>query len=75
MTGDAGGVVTTAQTGKNAVENNLIRTISSDSVDKIVEKIESGDKILATANKLIKLEIPANVAMHWCLNLPKILHN
>lgn len=62
--GLAGGVVgnstasatTGAQAGKNAVENNVLGTTSLDKIDKIVEKIKNGDKSLATANELIKLE-------------------
>ncbi len=48
--------VSGAQTGKNAVENNFLGTTSSDKLDKAVEKIKNGDKTLATANELIKLE-------------------
>lgn len=47
---------TGAQAGKNAVENNFLGAISSDKLDKAVEKIKQGDKSLATANELIKLE-------------------
>lgn len=62
--GIAGGVVadnqagttTAAKAGKNAVENNFLGATSSDKLDKAVEKIKNGDKSLATANELIKLE-------------------
>ena len=57
ITGDStGGAVAGAQAGKNAVENNFLSTTSSDKLDKAVEKIKNGDKTLATANELIKLE-------------------
>ena len=55
-TGDTAGAVAAAQAGKNAVENNLLGVTSSDKLDKVVEKIKNGDKSLATANELIKLE-------------------
>ncbi|GAA2307186.1 hemagglutinin repeat-containing protein [Glycomyces scopariae] len=55
-TGDTAGGMTAAQTGKNAVENNLLGATSSGKLDKAVEKIKNGDKSLATANELIKLE-------------------
>ncbi|MCX0499396.1 filamentous hemagglutinin, partial [Erwinia billingiae] len=42
--------------GKNAVENNLLGVTSSDKLDKAIEKIKQGDKSLAAANELIKLE-------------------
>ncbi|WP_323744244.1 hemagglutinin repeat-containing protein [Pectobacterium carotovorum] len=45
-----------AQSGRNAVENNFLGATSSDKLDKAVEKIKNGDKTLATANELIKLE-------------------
>ncbi|MGS5368593.1 contact-dependent inhibition effector tRNA nuclease [Escherichia coli] len=45
-----------AQSGKNAVENNFLGATSSDKLDKAIEKIRNGDKTLATANELIKLE-------------------
>ncbi|TJB41453.1 filamentous hemagglutinin, partial [Escherichia coli] len=45
-----------AQSGKTTVENNFLGTTSSDKLDKAVEKIKSGDKSLATANELIRLE-------------------
>ncbi len=38
------------------VENNFLGATSSDKLDKAVEKIKNGDKTLATANELIKLE-------------------
>ncbi|EAW9117776.1 filamentous hemagglutinin N-terminal domain-containing protein [Salmonella enterica] len=50
------GTVAGAQAGKNAVENNFLGATSSDKLDKAVEKIKNGDKSLATANELIKLE-------------------
>ncbi|AML59001.1 Putative large exoprotein involved in heme utilization or adhesion of ShlA/HecA/FhaA family [Serratia rubidaea] len=56
VTGDTAGGVTAAQTGKNAVENNFLGATSSDKLDKAVEKIKNGDKTLAIANELIKLE-------------------
>ncbi|NLU16947.1 MAG: filamentous hemagglutinin N-terminal domain-containing protein [Serratia liquefaciens] len=55
-TGDTAGAVTGGQAGKNAVENNLLGATSSGKLDKAVEKIKNGDKSLATANELIKLE-------------------
>ncbi|WP_336796302.1 VENN motif pre-toxin domain-containing protein, partial [Erwinia aphidicola] len=54
--GDTGGAVAAAQAGKNAVENNFLGATSSDKLDKAIEKIKSGDKSLAAANDLIKLE-------------------
>ena len=45
-----------AGAGKNAVENNFLGATSSDKLDKAVEKIKQGDKSLAAANELIKLE-------------------
>ena len=45
-----------AGAGKNAVENNFLGATSSDKVDKAVEKIKQGNKSLAAANELIKLE-------------------
>ena len=57
LAGDsAGGAVTGAQAGKNAVENNFLSATSSDRLDKAIEKIKQGDKSLAAANELIKLE-------------------
>lgn len=41
---------------KNAVENNFLSVTSSDKLDKAIEKIKQGDKSLAAANELIKLE-------------------
>ena len=38
------------------MENNFLGATSSDKLDKAVEKIKNGDKTLATANELIKLE-------------------
>ncbi|QUG76200.1 filamentous hemagglutinin N-terminal domain-containing protein [Erwinia sp. E602] len=45
-----------AQAGKTTVENNFLGATSSDKLDKAVEKIKQGDKSLAAANELIKLE-------------------
>ncbi|MDY4366166.1 hemagglutinin repeat-containing protein [Pectobacterium brasiliense] len=45
-----------AQSGRNAAENNFLGATSSDKLDEAVEKIKNGDKTLATANELIKLE-------------------
>ncbi len=45
-----------AQAGKTTVENNFLGSTTSDKLDKAVEKIKNGDKSLATANELIKLE-------------------
>ncbi|WP_395754894.1 VENN motif pre-toxin domain-containing protein [Edwardsiella ictaluri] len=49
-----------AAIGANAarveVENNLLGATSSDKLEKVIEKIKNGDKTLATANDLIKLE-------------------
>ncbi|EJV5989174.1 hemagglutinin repeat-containing protein, partial [Escherichia coli] len=45
-----------AQSGKTTVENNFLGATSSDKLDKAIEKIRNGDKTLATANELIKLE-------------------
>ncbi|WP_409521021.1 VENN motif pre-toxin domain-containing protein [Pantoea sp.] len=57
VTGDStAGAVAGAQAGKNAVENNFLGATSSDKLDKAIEKIKNGDKSLATANELIKLE-------------------
>ncbi|WP_244557166.1 VENN motif pre-toxin domain-containing protein, partial [Pantoea deleyi] len=52
----AGGAVAGAQAGKNAVENNFLSATSSDRLDKAIEKIRQGDKSLAAANELLKLE-------------------
>ncbi|MEM6053010.1 VENN motif pre-toxin domain-containing protein, partial [Erwinia sp. P7711] len=54
--GDMSGTVAGASAGKNAVENNFLSTTSSDRLDKTIEKIKQGDKSLAAANELIKLE-------------------
>ena len=51
----AGGAVGVVA-GKNAVENNFLGATSSDRLDKAVEKIKQGDKSLAAANELLKLE-------------------
>ncbi|EHK8232684.1 hemagglutinin repeat-containing protein, partial [Escherichia coli] len=57
LVGDSGGAaVAGAQSGKTTVENNFLGTTSSDKLDKAVEKIKNGDKSLATANELIRLE-------------------
>ncbi len=45
-----------AQAGKTTVTNNLLGATSSDKLDKAVEKIKQGDKSLAAASELIKLE-------------------
>ena len=45
-----------AQAGKNAVENNFLSNTDSDKLAKAIEKIKQGDKSLAAANELIKLE-------------------
>lgn len=52
----AASAVTGAQAGKTTVENNFLGATSSDRLDKAVEKIKQGDKSLAAANELIKLE-------------------
>ncbi|HAJ6956675.1 TPA: filamentous hemagglutinin N-terminal domain-containing protein [Escherichia coli] len=57
LVGDSGAsAVAGAQSGKTTVENNFLGTTSSDKLDKAVEKIKNGDKSLATANELIRLE-------------------
>ncbi|MGD9424029.1 hemagglutinin repeat-containing protein [Pantoea sp. NSTU24] len=57
VTGDStAGAVAGAQAGKNAVENNFLGATSSDKLGKAVEKIKQGDKSLAAANELIKLD-------------------
>ncbi|WP_232351056.1 hypothetical protein [Edwardsiella ictaluri] len=38
------------------MENNLLGATSSDKLDKIIEKIQDGDKTLATAKELLQLE-------------------
>lgn len=50
------GAAAAAQAGKNSAENNFLGATSSDMLDKAIEKIKQGDKSLATANELIKLE-------------------
>lgn len=45
-----------AQAGKNAVENNFLGATSSVRLDNAVKKIKEGDKSLAAANELLKLE-------------------
>ena len=59
--------------GKNAVENNFLSATSSDSLDKAIEKIKQGDKSLAAANELIKLENAdkRSEAMRCSRNSPK----
>ncbi len=54
--GSGASAVTGAQSGKTTVENNFLGATSSDKLDKAIEKIRNGDKTLATANELIKLE-------------------
>ncbi|MCX8962642.1 filamentous hemagglutinin N-terminal domain-containing protein [Erwinia psidii] len=57
LTGDStADTVAAAQAGKTTVTNNLLGATSSDKLDKAVEKIRQGDKSLAAANELIKLE-------------------
>ncbi|WP_251362239.1 hemagglutinin repeat-containing protein [Escherichia coli] len=57
LVGDSGAsAVAGAQSGKTTVENNFLGATSSDKLDKAIEKIRNGDKTLATANELIKLE-------------------
>jgi len=57
LTGDStADTVAAAQAGKTTVENNLLGNTSSAKLDKAVEKIKQGDKSLAAANELIKLE-------------------
>ncbi|WP_252098398.1 hemagglutinin repeat-containing protein [Escherichia coli] len=57
LVGDSGAsAVAGAQSGKTIVENNFLGATSSDKLDKAIEKIRNGDKTLATANELIKLE-------------------
>ncbi len=57
LVGDSGAsAVAGAQSGKTTVENNFLGATSSDKLDKAIEKIKNGDKTLATANELIKLE-------------------
>ena len=54
--GSSASALAGAQAGKNAVENNFLGSTSSDKLNKAIEKINNGDKTLATANELIKLE-------------------
>ena len=57
LTGDSvSGAAAGAQAGKNAAENNFLGATSSDKLDKAVEKIKNGDKSLAIASELIRLE-------------------
>ncbi|MFP1878551.1 hemagglutinin repeat-containing protein [Lonsdalea quercina] len=55
-TGDTSGMVSAGNAARAVVENNFLGATSSDKLDKAVEKIKNGDKSLATANELIKLE-------------------
>lgn len=54
--GNTAGAAAGASAGKNSVENNFLGATSSGKLDKAIEKIKNGDKSLATANELIKLE-------------------
>ncbi|MGR3863914.1 hemagglutinin repeat-containing protein, partial [Edwardsiella anguillarum] len=45
-----------ANAARVEVENNLLGATSSDKLEKVIEKIKNGDKTLAIANDLIKLE-------------------
>lgn len=45
-----------AVSGRVVVENNFLSNTDSERLDKAVEKIKYGDKSLAAANELIKLE-------------------
>ena len=54
--GSGASAVADVQSGKTTVENNFLGATSSDKLDKAIEKIRNGDKTLATANELIKLE-------------------
>ncbi|MDH1168533.1 hemagglutinin repeat-containing protein [Pantoea agglomerans] len=57
MVGNSSAAATSgAVAGKNAVENNFLGATSSGKLDKAVEKIKNGDKSLAAANELLKLE-------------------
>ncbi|WP_046791626.1 hemagglutinin repeat-containing protein [Tatumella morbirosei] len=57
VTGDSSSAaLSAAQAGKTTVENNFLGNTSSAKLDKAVEKIKQGDKSLAAANELIKLE-------------------
>ncbi|WP_346735389.1 VENN motif pre-toxin domain-containing protein [Edwardsiella anguillarum] len=57
LVGDAGAsALAGAQSGKTTVENNFLGTKSSSKLDKIIEKIQHGDKTLATAKELLQLE-------------------
>lgn len=57
MAGNSSAAATSgAVAGKNAVENNFLGATSSGKLDKAVEKIKNGDKSLAAANELLKLE-------------------
>ncbi|RAY85181.1 Contact-dependent inhibition of growth factor CdiA [Enterobacter cloacae] len=54
--GNTAGAAAGASAGKNSVENNFLGAISSDKLDKAIEKIKQGDRSLAAANDVIKLE-------------------
>ncbi|MDJ0038556.1 VENN motif pre-toxin domain-containing protein, partial [Pantoea allii] len=54
--GSTAGAATGALAGKNAVENNFLGKTSSDKLFDAIDKIKAGDKSLATANELIKME-------------------
>ncbi|WP_392414799.1 hemagglutinin repeat-containing protein [Edwardsiella piscicida] len=57
LVGDAGAsALAGAQSGKTTVENNFLGTKSSSKLDNIIEKIQHGDKTLATAKELLQLE-------------------
>ena len=66
--------MTGGQAGKNAVENNFLGATSSGKLDKAVEKIKNGDKSLATANELIKLENADKRSDALVSKFTKILH-
>ncbi|MBT1867592.1 hemagglutinin repeat-containing protein, partial [Enterobacter asburiae] len=54
--GNTAGAAAGASAGKNSVENNFLGATSSDKLDKAIEKIKQGDRSLAAANDVIKLE-------------------
>ncbi|EWG65706.1 Filamentous hemagglutinin [Enterobacter sp. DC3] len=54
--GNTAGAAAGASAGKNSVENNFLGATSSDKLDKAIEKIKLGDRSLAAANDVIKLE-------------------
>ncbi|MEH0876059.1 hemagglutinin repeat-containing protein [Pectobacterium cacticida] len=45
-----------AQSGRNAVENNFLSTMSSTKRDELAEKVKQGDKTLKTAKEFLELE-------------------